>query len=269
MKYKLLVLDLDGTLTNSKKEITPHTKEQLFHYMEAGGTVVLASGRPTFGIMPLAKELELDKRGGYILSFNGGNIIECKTGDIIYQKTLDAGIPEKLGKLTHQYGVCILSYENEDIISENPEDIYVQKEAFINKMPIKKLEDFSSYVRFPVTKCLMVGDGDRMQEVESLLKEEMGNGVNIFRSEPFFLEIMPEGIDKALSLKRLLTLLDMTKEEMAACGDGYNDISMIEFAGLGIAMENAQKEVKEIADCIAPSNDEDGIAWVIKEKLLG
>ena len=78
MRYKVVVLDLDGTLTNSQKEVTSHTKETLFRYMENGGTVVLASGRPTYGVMPIARELELNERGGYILSFNGGNIIDCK-----------------------------------------------------------------------------------------------------------------------------------------------------------------------------------------------
>lgn len=88
MKYSTVVLDLDGTLTNSEKRVTDRTRQALFRYMEAGGTVVLASGRPTYGVWPIAKELQLDVYGGYILSFNGGNMIDCKTQNIIYQKKL-------------------------------------------------------------------------------------------------------------------------------------------------------------------------------------
>lgn len=268
MKYKMVVLDLDGTLTNSRKEITPYTKEMLFRYMEEGGKVVLASGRPTFGIMPLAEELELTERGGYILSFNGGNIIDCRKQETIYQKKLAPGIPARLAEMAAEYSVHLLSYEGEHIISEHPEDIYVQKEAFINKMPVKKVEDFGSYVTFPITKCLMVGDGAHMAEIEPLVRERLGHGNNVFRSEPFFLEIMPKGIDKAQSLGRLLAYLGMSVEEMAAFGDGYNDKTMLEYAGLGVAMANAQEEVKYSAGLIAPSNDEDGVAWVLEHVIL-
>ncbi len=269
MKYNIVVLDLDGTLTNSKKEVTPYTKETLFRYMEAGGKVVLASGRPTFGVMPVAEELELTKRGGYILSFNGGNIIDCKQKKTIYQKKLDRNIPARAAALAKEFGIHVLSYENESIVTENPEDVYIQTEAFINKMPVKKIEDFAAYVTFPVTKCLMTGDGERLAELEPVIRERLGHGNNVFRSEPFFLEVMPKGIDKAQSLGRLLAYLGMSPEEMAAFGDGYNDKSMLEYAGLGVAMANAQEAVKESARYIAPSNDEDGVARTVADIIEG
>ena len=269
MRYKVVVLDLDGTLTNSQKEVTSHTKETLFRYMESGGTVVLASGRPTYGVMPIARELELNERGGYILSFNGGNIIDCKREQTIYQKRLEKKIPARVGAMAKEFGICVLSYEGEHIITENPEDVYVQKEAFINKMPVKKVGDFGSYIDFPVTKCLMTGDGDRLAELEPVIRERLGHENNVFRSEPFFLEVMPKGIDKAQSLGRLLAYLGMSVEEMAAFGDGYNDITMMEYAGLGVAMGNAQEEVKLSAGYIAPSNDEDGVAWTLEHVIMG
>lgn len=269
MRYKIIVLDLDGTLTNSKKEVTPHTRETLFRFMEKGGKVVLASGRPTYGIMPIAQELELNERGGYILSFNGGNIIDCKKQETIYRKKLDQKIPARVGAMAKEYGICVLSYEGEHIITENPEDVYVQKEAFINKMPVKKVDDFGTYIDFPVTKCLMTGDGDRLAELEPVIRERLGHENNVFRSEPFFLEVMPKGIDKAQSLGRLLAYLGMSVEEMAAFGDGYNDITMLEYAGLGVAMGNAQEEVKLSAGYIAPSNDEDGVAWTLEHVIMG
>lgn len=85
MKYKLLVLDLDGTLTNSKKVITEHTRTTLIEAQKRGLKIVLASGRPTYGVAPLANQLELDKYEGYILSYNGGEIIDWKTGEMMYK----------------------------------------------------------------------------------------------------------------------------------------------------------------------------------------
>ena len=87
--------------------------------------------------------------------------------------------------------------------------------------------------------------------------------LNIYRSEPYFLEIMPQNIDKAHSLQKLLSSIGLTADEMICCGDGYNDLSMIEYAGLGVAMENAQPVIKEAANFVTRSNDEDGILYVI------
>ena len=268
MDYHMVVLDLDGTLTNSEKKVTERTKKALTDYMEHGGTVVLASGRPTYGIIPLARELHLDTYGGYILSFNGGQIISCEKNEVIYQKELPSGVPKLLGEKAKEHDVGILTYEGDHIVTETPENIYAQKESFINKMPIQKIEDFSSYVNFPVTKCLMVADGEYLARVEEQLKMELGSRYSILRSEPYFLEIMPEGIDKAQSLERLLAHVGIERKEMAAFGDGFNDRSMLVYAGLGVAMGNAQEPVKEAADYIAPTNDEDGVAWVIEHMIM-
>lgn len=268
MKYKLLALDLDGTLTNSKKEISEHTKKTLMKFQKAGGRIVLASGRPTYGIVPLMEELKLKEYNGFMLSFNGAVITECATGEVVYQQQLAMDAPAMLNSLAREYEVNILTYENESIVTEDKDDIYVIKEAMINKMPIKEVEDFGEYVDFPATKCLMVGEGSYLAEVEEKVKAKVGEDMSVYRSEPFFLELMPLNVDKAASLQRLLEYLDMDREEMIACGDGFNDTTMIAFAGLGVAMENAQKSVKKIADYIAPSNDDDGVAHVVNKFVL-
>ncbi|MDD2956203.1 MAG: Cof-type HAD-IIB family hydrolase [Oscillospiraceae bacterium] len=268
MSYKLLVLDLDGTLTNSQKVITPATRAALDKAMEKGVKVVLASGRPTYGIVPLARELDLAHKGGYILSFNGGRITDCQSGEVIYERVLSAEKAGELYDLSQKYKVNIMTYEDENIITEKPDDQYVELESRINKMNIKKVESFRAHVTFPVNKCLMVEDGDYLGEVEKKVKAAVGDELSVCRSEAFFLEIMPKNIDKAYSLGKLLEHLGMTKDEMICCGDGFNDKSMIEYAGLGVAMMNGKPEVKAAADYIAPSNDEDGIAHVVEKFLL-
>lgn len=268
MNYRMIVLDLDGTLTNRNKEITPKTKEALFELKRQGGVIVLASGRPTYGIMPLARELELHKTGGYVLSFNGGRIIDCSTGQTVFAKELPVESNKTIIRLSKEHGVNILTYEDDLIITPDASDEYVKKEAAINKLEVKEIKDIESYVKFPVVKFLMLEEGDILQNVEPKVKAFLGRDYSVYRSEPFFLEVLPKGIDKAASLERLLARLGMSREEMIACGDGYNDLSMIEYAGLGVAMENAVLPVKKAADYVTLSNNDDGIAHVVEKFML-
>ena len=267
MSYKMIALDLDGTLTNSKKEITEHTKNVLLDIQKEGKIVVLATGRPIQGALPIAKELELNVYGGYILSFNGGVIQNCKTGEIVFQEKIPMELIPRLGAASRRYQVPILTYEGDAIITEDTTDKFVRIEAAINKMPVKELHNFSEEVTFPVTKCLMVAEGWILEGIMPQMKKEFGDVLNIFRSEPFFMELTPPGIDKAKSLERLLAFTGIKREEFIACGDGFNDVSMIEFAGLGVAMANAQDAVKAVADEITLSNDEDGVALIVEKYM--
>lgn len=265
MKYQMLVLDIDGTLTTSEKKISPATQEALLKLQQDGIYVVLASGRPTAGILPYAEELKLKDFGNYILSFNGARILNMKTNEIVYDKTLPANIIPTLYEEALATHTGLISYEGNDVIAATEIDHYMEYEARINRIAIRQVENFPSYVTFPVNKCLMTGEPEHLVSVEKRLKERFHGLLNIYRSEPYFLEIMPQNIDKAASLQRLLNSLGLTQEQMICCGDGFNDISMIEFAGVGVAMANAQDVVKQAADFITDSNNEDGIVTVIRK----
>lgn len=265
MKYKIIVLDLDGTLTNSKKEISPKTKEALLEIQRDGYKVVLASGRPTSGITPLATELELAKYGGYVLSFNGAKITDCKTGEIVYNKTLPPSVIPDLYETAVKHNVGIISYDTGKVISGNVMNDYLKLEAKINGLEILEVPDFVSYLDYPVNKCLMPANHEVLELAKADLEKKYHSLLSIYYSEPFFLEIMPQNVDKAQSLLKLLNTIGITSDEMICCGDGFNDISMIEVAGLGVAMENAQELVKDAADFITLSNDEDGILHVINK----
>ena len=260
MKYKLIVLDLDGTLTNSKKEITPRNRETLIRMQEQGIRLVLASGRPTYGIVPLANEF-----GGFILSYNGGEIINWETQEMVYENVLPNEVVPVLYECARTHQLSILTYDGAEIITENSQDPYVLKEAFLNKMAVRETNDFLTDITLPVAKCLIVGDADKLIPLEAELCLRLQGRINVFRSEPYFLELVPQGIDKALSLAVLLKEIGVAREEVIAIGDGYNDLSMIKFAGLGIAMGNAQEPVKKAADYITLSNEEDGVAEAINK----
>lgn len=265
MSFRIISLDIDGTLTNSEKIITERTKRYLTDFQENGGRVILASGRPTAGIIPHAKALQLDRFGGYILSYNGGCAIDCGSGDILFMQKLPLEIIPGICEIIKDYPVGINTYEGNDIIAGNEINEYTRLEARINGMGIKFTEDFPSYVNFDINKCLLSGDPDVILGLEKILSEKYGEFAGIFRSEAFFLEIVPKGIDKAASIDRLLSMTGFRTEECIACGDGYNDISMLRYAGLGVAMSNAKPPVKEAADYVTLSNDEDGIAHLLKK----
>lgn len=268
MNYNMIALDLDGTLTNSRKEISPRTKEALMKAQKQGIKLVLASGRPVYGIMPLAEELRLKENDGYILAYNGGKIIECRTGTVIFQNALTKERSRMVIRAAECAGTDILSYDDEWIVTNNRFSPYAVEESRINRLELRQVEDMAAWVHGLVPKFILLGHPDDLAEKEPLVKRWLGDEFSIYRSAGFFLEVMPKGIDKARSLGQLLRQLRMRPESLIACGDGYNDLSMIDYAGLGVVMANGVDVLKEHADFVTDSNDEDGIAHVVEQFIF-
>lgn len=258
--FRAIALDLDGTLTNHDKVVTPRTRQALLKAQELGTVIILASGRPTYGIVPVAECLELEKRGGYILSYNGGNIVNAKTGEKLFSQFLPDAVIPILYKYAKEKNHALLGYAGNEIITEMPDDQYVKEESRINKMNIRKVDNLLEALEPHPTKLLMTGDPTDMIKAEEELVEILGEKMDIFRSAPFFLELVPKGIDKAQSLLRLLSKINLTPADLMAFGDGYNDLSMLKLAGVGVAMANAAPEVRADADYVTLSNEEDGVA---------
>lgn len=268
MKYKLIALDLDGTLKNSNNEITEKTKKALIQAQELGIKVVLASGRPTPGLRHEAKELDLEKYEGYILSFNGARVVDVKTKETIYEQTLTIEEAKKAYDRAKEYNLACMTYEDDMIVTEDIDDEYVCVEARINDIKKKKVS-FKDNLKDPIHKVLLTGQPDYVASIVDEFKQPFGDSLSIYRSAPYFIEIMAQGIDKAASLDRLASSLGIKQEEVIAFGDGYNDLSMIEYAGLGVAMANAVDGVKERANIVTLSNDEDGIAYTLSQIIEG
>lgn len=268
MNKKLLALDIDGTLTNSKKEITEATLNRLIEIQEMGHIVAIASGRPLPGIRRIAEQLMLDKFGGYVLAFNGGRIVNYKTGEVVYQANVDNEIARLVYDYSIKMDIGMVTYEGDVVITGTRIDDYMTMEAGLNFMELRPVDNFREYIDFPLNKCLLTAEDEKAAKVEQELIEMFGDKVNIFRSEPFFVEIMPPSVHKATSLEILLKILGMDKSNLIACGDGYNDLTMIQYAGVGVAMANAQQIVKDNADYVTLSNDEDGLVPVIDRFIL-
>lgn len=267
MDKKMLVLDIDGTLTNSKKEITHKTLNRILQIQKQGHIVVLASGRPTPGMKKVAETIQLSTYGGYVLSFNGAKVANCKTGEIVFQQRLSSEYAAQIYETAKKYDLGMVTYDETSVLLGTRSDAYIEMEARINGMPIKKLDNFKEYVNFDVNKCLVTAEPDVSEGYMNMFADMFQGQLSVCRSEPFFIEIMPQNVDKAASVERLVKALGIKQENVICCGDGYNDISMIRYAGTGVAMANAREEVKAAADYITLSNDEDGIADVI-ERLI-
>ncbi len=270
---KLLVLDIDGTLVNDQKKITPRTRMALRRAMEAGHRLMIASGRPTPGVMPYVRELELDRKGGYSLTFNGARVQDCRTGEELYTKKLSGTLLPDLLAFAEERDMGIITYTEDltgapGIISGRRLDDRILWTAKINGLKAEVREDFLEYVDYDVYKVLMTTDPSLSEAYMKDLQEICGDRANVIRSEAFYVEIMARGIDKAKSLDAVTGRLGIRREDTICCGDGFNDISLVRYGGIGVAMGNAREEVKAAADYVTASNEEDGIAEVVERFLL-
>lgn len=267
-KRKLLVLDIDGTLTNTRKDITPKTLEAILKIEQMGHAVALASGRPTGGMRRYIGELELAKHGNYAISYNGACVTNMQTNEIVYKNVLpDYVAPWMLDYAReHDLGMCI--YDGNTVVCGTRVDRYLERETVLNGFNRVMVENFDDYRGMDMFKALLTAPPVRAAEHEKRLARWFMGRLSVYRSEPFFIEIMPRGVDKGAAIAGLIERLGLEREDVIACGDGLNDLAMIKYAGLGVAMGNAQPEIKAAADVVTGTNDEDGLVSVIEQYIL-
>ena len=268
MNYKLIALDIDGTLMNSKKEITPRTRHALLEAQKQGKKIILASGRHPVGIYSIAKDLMLDRFGGYIMAFNGGKIINCATGETVVSKLFPLEYLADIVGVLKESNITINTYDDKKIIADNKVNDYTNVEKDILKTDMVVVDDFVSAVKFDINKLLLAGEPYELDKYKEILSNRYDGLLDIYKSAPYFLEIMPFGVTKGSMLPLLLNKVGVMREELAAFGDNYNDMTMIGYAGFGVCMANGENDVKKIADYVCESNDDDGIAKTFEKYIL-
>lgn len=269
MDYKLLVLDVDGTLLDSNGTISKHNNGAIRKALQAGITVALASGRPLHGLMPLAKELDLHRYGGYVIAFNGAEIVEMKSEEVIYNKTIDKGVFPFMERAAEKLGVGIFTYSEDKVITNHSTDPYIMNEAKINGMELIEAKPLTEVIHFNPRKAVLVNDKEEeITRLEKDFKARLDGTMNVFRTEPYFLEVMPNATDKSSGLGVLLDKLSIEASEVVAIGNGAADYSMIQMAGFGIAMGNSSDSIKRCADVVTASNEDDGVAQAIEKYIL-
>lgn len=265
MKFKLIVMDMDGTLTNSEKRISPITRNTLIKAQQQGAKLVLASGRPTHGLYQEAKELRMDEFGGYLLSFNGAHVCDYPNHEVLYNQCIPTDYHRPIINNAKALNLNVMIHHGGDVMIDEEGTYKADYEAKICNMRVKVVDDLRTGIDFEVNKFLISAPEAYLKQQFEDFKLPFEDRLSIYTSAPFYIEVAPNGVDKGASLARLANTLHIKCEDIIAFGDEMNDLTMLQYAGYGVAMGNAVKPIKLIAKEVTKSNDEDGIACVLQK----
>ncbi len=269
MNYKILFFDLDGTFLNSAHEVSQKNKQAFEKLSKSGIYAVPTSGRSDLSMQRIVKELNLKNIGSYMLCYNGGKLVKFQgEEEVIFSKQLSLPVAQKAFNLAKSIGLEPMAFNKTGVVACDIENKYVLFEKEISGLPVYKFDGDLNKLNVGINKILGSGDEAAVLKALDIIQREMGDEVDVYRSVPIFLEIVPKGVNKALGMQKLLKLLNIKPEQAVACGDGFNDLEMLEYAGLSLATGNAKDEIKQIASDVLPTNDEDGVAFAI-EKYFG
>lgn len=269
MKYKLLVLDVDGTLLDSHREVSQRTVATLRKVQSMGIKVALASGRPTYGILPLAKALDLGTYDGYIISYNGAQVMSARTGEVIFERTIDPQLIPYLERQAARAGMVMAYYDGDEVVSTNIENAHVIDEAKMNGMRLRKAEYLSIEMEsWPSEVMIFCDDEEELSALDAHMQRHLNGVMDTIQSNPYMLEVVGYQVGKSYAMSALVQKLGIDLREVIAIGDGAADINMIQMAGTGIAMANATEGVRRCADFTTLSNDQDGAALAIERAIV-
>ena len=260
---RFLATDLDGTLLTSAKTISPYSKQVLIEEQKRGITIILASGRPLYSILPYAEQLELPKHHGFIIAYNGSIIWDCAEGKAIKEQSIPPHIIPELAKAVGE-DFRIHGYKGSNIVVQGTPDEHSKYISWANKMPLLETKDFAEAITDLQHKCIITGSPHKVWRLERKLQRQFDATLDFFRSENFLLEIVPKGIDKAKALHELLDRIGGKTDNLLCCGDGYNDLNMMRVGGISCATRNARKPVKAAATFVTDCNDQDGVAHAVE-----
>jgi Cof subfamily protein (haloacid dehalogenase superfamily) len=268
-KYKMICLDIDGTLLNSKHKISQKTKEVIERVAnEKQIPVILVSARMPKGILFLQEELNIN---GPIICYSGALVVdeELNTLANFGISILDV---RQVYNFVKEIGVHMSLYKDDEWYIEEIDEWAKQESEITNINPtiicFTDLFNLWEQGKLGPNKILCMSEPNKIKALDVLIKSYHSNNLNIYPSKPTYLEIMPNNVSKTSAIEILMHRFNIEKSEIIAIGDNYNDIDMIQFAGIGIAMGNAPYGVKQYADDITFSNDEDGVGEAINKYIL-
>ncbi|WP_098415617.1 Cof-type HAD-IIB family hydrolase [Vibrio sp. ES.051] len=266
--YKLIALDMDGTLLNSDKAISEENKQAIAKARQAGVTVVLASGRPLEGMQDKLDELDIRSDKDFVLYYNGSMVKNVGTNAIIHQQIIDGKAAKLIARKAKELGAYVHAFSQVHGLITNESNPYTDIEAKINGLTVTEMNFEFLEDDHPIIKAMMVAEPSKLKEVIAALPQELREEFTVVQSAAFFLEFLNPLSNKGIGVSAIAEHLGIKAEEVICMGDAENDHHMLQFAGLGIAMENAMDETKKIADYITASNDDHGVAKAIEKFIL-
>ena len=275
---RLIAMDMDGTLLNSRKKISPRTRKALLRAEEAGIRLILASGRPTTGLMRFAEELEMNRYHGLLVSYNGSKVMDCQTGQVLFNQamTVEEGkavlehmkkFPRVRPMIDHGKYMYVNDVYDQMICLDGKDFNVLQYESRGNGYLLCEAEDLAAFADFPLNKILTTADPEYLQDHYREMMEPFEDRLNCTFTSRFYFEFTAQGIDKARALETVLAPMGYGRGDLMAFGDGHNDASMLAWAGHGVAMANGVPELKARAHEVTASLDEDGVGLVVERFL--
>ncbi|SHS97501.1 phosphatase yitU [Mycobacteroides abscessus subsp. abscessus] len=265
--YKLLAIDIDRTLLNDRKEVTKEVNEAIQAAKRKGVKVVICTGRPIGGVHEFIEELDLHNQ--FVITFNGALVQHSETKEVLSEISLTHEDLLTLYKVSQELETSMHFSDTQRIYTPN-KDIspYTVLESFVNNVPLhyREMEEVPTDILIP--KVMFAGDPEQLDKTIASIPIELKEKYTMVRSTPYFYEILHPSVSKGNAVKLLAEKLGIAREEVICIGDGENDLTMIEYAGCGVAMGNAVSTVKEIAQFHTHSNNEHGVAYAIEQLIL-
>lgn len=265
--YQLIALDMDGTLLNEDKNISKKTYETIMALKALGKRVILATGRPIHGVRRYIHELDLLDEDDYVVTYNGALVQSTKDCRVLLDVPLSISAYQELYELSQELGVNIHALTNDSVLTpkNNP---YTELESNINQIPtvVIPVEEISDDII--IVKVMFVDAPEILDQIIIKLPQWVKDKYTIVRSAPFFLEFLDPKVNKGAGVHAITKALGLKQSQVICVGDAGNDLAMIEYAQLGVAMGNASDDLKSAADYITLSNQEDGVAHVIEKFML-
>lgn len=274
MNIEAIVLDIDGTLLNDQKEITEKTRNSLVAAQQNGTKLILASGRPTTGMVKYVEQLEMDKYHGMLVSYNGAKVVDCNDYDELFNQSMTVAEGKAVLEHMKNFDVKVMIDKGEYMYVNDVYDCYVnlkgekfniiEYESRGGNFKLCEKADLADFLDYRISKILTAGDPDYLQAHYQEMMAPFKDSLNCVFTADVYFEFTAKGIDKAKALDTVLKPMGINSEKLVAFGDGHNDISMVNYAGIGVAMGNAVTALKEAADTLTSSNNEDGIAQALE-----
>lgn len=267
MAYKLIAMDLDGTLLNDQKVITEKTKAALMAAQNKGIRLALASARPSPGLFRERDALDMQNFNGILMSYNGGRIVDAETGNVLFETSMDLQETKQVLRQLEKLPVTPILDDGAKFYVTDKDGYKVDYECRNNNMICSEVGNLADFLTFAPIKILMSVQPEELPIVQKQIAAFLPESLTVVQTAAFYLEIIPKVINKGQGIRDICKVLGMEPAEVIAFGDAENDIPMLRAAGMGVAMGNAQETVKAAADMVTLSNNDDGIAAAL-EKLL-
>lgn len=268
MRCKLIAMDLDGTLNNDRKAIDAPTLDALTAAQARGIRLLLASARPLPGLYRERDTLDLAAHGGILMAYNGGLIVEAGTGAALASTTMAQAQARDVLRALEALPVTPILDDGRVFYVTDRAGYKVEYECWNNRMTCVEVANLAEHLSFAPCKILMSVAPEQIREVQRRIAAFLPDGLTVVQTAPFYLEVIPASVNKGEGLKAACRALGIACAEAVAFGDSENDIEMLRAAGVGVAMGNADDDVKRAADRVTASNNDNGIAVALGE-LLG